>query len=148
MEIKQLEQRHTATIRVEHVDDVGRVLGEVLPVIFQHLASQRIQPTYPPFARFHGGQAGDWDMEAGVGVPAPIAGSGRINASTLPAVRAAVTWHVGSYDKLPEAWMKLRDEADAIGLQSAGGQWEVYWSDPGEVKDPNALRTELIYPVV
>ena len=89
MEIKQLEQRHTATIRVEHVDDVGRVLGDALPAILAHLAAQGITPSYPPFARFHGGQAGDWDMEAGVGVPAPIADSGRIKASVLPAVRAA-----------------------------------------------------------
>ena len=43
MEIKQLEQQHTATIRVEHVDDVGRVLGDVLPAIFGHLASQGIK---------------------------------------------------------------------------------------------------------
>ena len=148
MEIKQLEQQHTATIRVEHVDDVGRALGDVLPAIFEHLASQEMQPTSPPFARFHGGGAGDWDMEAGVGVPAPIAGSGRIKASTLPAGRAAVAWHLGSYDKLPDAWTKLRDEAEAIGLKSAGGPWEVYWSDPGEVKDPHELRTELIYPIV
>jgi effector-binding domain-containing protein len=148
MEIKQLEQRPTATIRVEHVDDVGRVLGDVLPAILGHLASQGITPTSPPFARFHGGEAGDWDMEAGVGVPAPIADAGRIKASVLPAVRAAVTWHIGPYDNLPDAWMKFRDEAVAKGLRPPGGPWEVYWSNPEEVKDPNELRTELIYPIV
>jgi len=148
MEIKQLEHQHTATIRVAHVDDVGRVLGDVLPVIVGHLASQGVRPTSPPFARFHGGTAGDWDMEAGVGVPAPAIGSDRIKASTLPAVRAAVAWHLGAYDTLADAWMKLRDEAAALGLQAAGGPWEVYWSDPGEVKDPRELRTELIYPIV
>jgi effector-binding domain-containing protein len=147
-EIKQLAQQHTATIRVEHVDDVGRVLGDVLPAIFGHLGALGIKPTYPPFARFHGGTAGDWDMEAGVGVPAPIADAGRIKASVLPAVRAAVTWHVGAYDQLPAAWMRLRDEAEAQGLPAAGGPWEVYWSNPAEVQDPNELRTELIYPIV
>ena len=136
MEIKQLEQQHTATIRVEHVDDVGRALGDVLPVIFGHLAAQGVRPTSPPFARFHGGTAGDWDMEAGVGVPAPIAGADRIKAGTLPAGRAAVAWHLGAYDTLADAWMRLRAEAEAIGLQAAGGPWEVYSSDPGEVKDP------------
>ena len=147
MELKQLEQRHTATIRVEHVDDVGRALGDILPAIFGHLASQGIKPDYPPFARFHGGTPGDWDMEAGLGVPAPITSAGRIQASTLPAVRAAVVWHTGPYDQLPAAWMKLRDEADAKGLRSAGGPWEVYWSDPQEVQDPRELRTELVYPI-
>jgi effector-binding domain-containing protein len=49
-------------------------------------------------------------------------------------VRAAVTWHVGAYDKLPDAWMKFRDEAEAKGLRPAGGPWEVYWSNPEEVK--------------
>jgi effector-binding domain-containing protein len=148
MEIKQLERRHTATIRVAHVDDVGRVLGDILPAIFGHLGALGITPTSPPFARFHGGTAGDWDLEAGVGVPAPIAGSGRITASELPAVRAAVTWHVGPYDTLPDAWMRFRDEAEAQGLNAAGGPWEVYWSNPDEVKDPNELRTELVYPIV
>ena len=31
---------------------------------------------------------------------------------------------------------------------AAGGPWEVYWSNPDEVKDPHELRTELIYPIV
>ena len=146
-EIKQLEQMHTATIRVQHVDDVGRALGDILPALFGHLASQGVKPTYPPFARFHGGKPGDWDMEAGLGVPAPIADAGRVKASTLPAGRAAVAWHVGPYDGLPDAWMKLRDDADRRGLMSSGGPWETYWSNPGEVKDPNELRTELIYPI-
>ena len=147
MEIKQLEQRHTATIRVEHVDDVGRVLGDVLPTIFAHLGAQGVAPTYPPFARFHGGKPGDWDMEAGVGVPAPIVETARVKAGLLPATRAAVAWHRGPFDKLPDAWMKLRDEAEARGLNSASGPWEVYWSNPKEVKDPNDLQTELIYPI-
>jgi effector-binding domain-containing protein len=120
----------------------------VLPAIFGYLGAQGIKPASPPFARFHGGKPGDWDMEAGVCVPAPIAGDGRVTAGELPEGRAVVAWHVGPFDGLPAAWMRLRDAAVAEGLESSGGPWEVYWSDPAEVKDPSELRTELVYPIV
>jgi effector-binding domain-containing protein len=147
VEIKHLAARHTAVIRVDHVDDVGRALGEILPAIFGYCASQGIEPNYPPFARFHGGSPGDWNMEAGVGIPSPIPDGDRVKASMLPAGRAAVSWHVGPFDKLPDAWMTFRDEIEAKQLRSASGPWEVYWSDPAEVKDPAELRTELVYPI-
>ncbi|HET6314939.1 MAG TPA: hypothetical protein VFG86_00670 [Chloroflexota bacterium] len=44
--------------------------------------------------------------------------------------------------------MKVREELDAQGLRSAGGPWEVYWSNPEEVRDPNELRTEVVYPII
>lgn len=113
-----------------------------------HLAAHGIEPASPPFARFHGGRPGDWDMEAGVGVPAPIAAAGRITAGVLPAVRASVRWHVGPYDQVPATWMGFRDEVEAKGLQPAGGPWEVYWSNPEAVTDRDELRTELIYSIV
>ena len=148
MEVRTLQSQPVASIRVTTTPaEIGSTLGQLLPEIWRHLEKLGVHPAGPPFARYHAHDAGQVDLEAGLPVPGPIAGDERIAAGELPAGEVVTTWHVGPYDTLSrayeavEAWIKER------GREPAGAPWEVYWTDPGEVPDPNEWKTELLWPV-
>ena len=80
-------------------------------------------------------------------VAAPLDGSGRIQASELPAGTVATVTHMGPYDALPQAWSALTEWMEAQGLEPAGAPWEVYMTDPGAEPDQSKWRTDIFFPV-
>ena len=71
-------------------------------------------------------QGGALDMEMGSIVTRPIAASGDIVPSELPAGRAAHYVMVGPFDGMGAAWQALFEWIQAEKLQPAGINWEVY----------------------
>ncbi len=53
----------------------------------------------------------------------------------------------GPYQKTAAAYTRFMVEMKARGLQPVGSPWESYVSDPKEIKDPMAVRTEIYWPV-
>jgi len=148
IEIRTLQTQPTATIRVTTTPaEVGATLGEVLPTVWGFLEGRGVHPAGPPFARYHDSSAGQVDLEAGLPLTTPVAGEGRIAAGELPGGRVAVTWHVGPYEDLPNAHHAIIDWLTAGGHEAGGVPWEVYWTDPSEVPDPAAWRTEVFHPI-
>jgi effector-binding domain-containing protein len=152
IEEQAIEQRHTATIRFRTPPGpaMGAKLGEVLPEIWTHLQRVGAGVTGPPFSLYRGMGDGTFDVEAGLPVAAPIAAAGRITPGTLPGGRAAVTWHVGPYDRLGNAFAAIerwRLERDHSVSWQEHAPWEVYWTDPGQEPDPEKWRTEVIWPL-
>lgn len=101
----------------------------------------------PPFTRFVESGHGLLTIEAGLPVTAPIAGSGEVQAGTLPGGRTATTTHVGPYDRLPDAYAALERWIESQGLAVAGAPWEVYITDPAETPNPRDWRTDVFWPV-
>lgn len=101
----------------------------------------------PPFTRFVESSQGLLTIEAGLPVTAAIAGSGEVQAGTLPGGRAATMTHRGPYDRLMDAYAALERWIEAQGLAIAGPPWEVYVTDPAQTPDPRDWRTELFWPV-
>lgn len=141
---------HTATIRVTcAADKVSATLASILPEVGAAIRTQGARMASPPFTRYHriDTEARTIDLEAGIAVHEPMHDAGRVKAGALPAGKAAMTWHVGSYHELQksydrlEAWMKARE------LAPAGGFWEIYWTDPGLEPDPSTWRTQIFWPV-
>src|SRR5687768_5544352 len=152
IETKTLEQRHTATMRFKTAPGpaMGAKLGEVLPAIMKHLESVGVEVTGPPFSLYRGMGEGTFDLEAGMPVASPIEASGEIKPGTLPGGKAAVTWHLGPYEKLGNAFEAIEKWRLERGYSVRGkehGPWEVYWTDPGEEIDPEKWRTEVIWPI-
>ena len=106
-----------------------------------------VYPVGPPFGRFHEYQPDHVSIEGGVPVAKPIVGSGRVSASELPGGQVAVTWHVGPYDTLSEAYSAFASWIKEQNREPGGASWEVYWTDPAEVPDPSTWKTELIWPL-
>lgn len=101
----------------------------------------------PPFTRFVEMSHGLLTIEAGLPVTAPIAGSGEVQAGTLPGGRTVTTAHRGPYDRLLDAYAALERWIEAQGLTASGPPWEVYITDPAEYPDPQDWRTEVFWPV-
>jgi len=148
--LETTEKVHTATIRVTcAADKVSATLASILPEVGQVIQAQGARMKSPPFSRYHwiDTEAKTIELEAGIAVAEPIRTSGRVQASELPAGRAAMTWHVGSYHELQKSYDRLEAWMKAQELAPAGGFWEIYWTDPGLEPDPSSWRTQIFWPV-
>lgn len=151
--VKTLEPQPTVTIRRQcRTGDVGETLDEILPAVHAYLVRLGIQPAGPPFTRYHdfgGGKEGEKpvDLEAGLPVKSAIVGEGEIQAGELPGGMVARTWHVGSYETLPDAYQALRNWIKARGQNPSGPPWEIYWTDPEKEPAPVQWKTEVIWPI-
>jgi effector-binding domain-containing protein len=81
-------------------------------------------------------------VDFGVEVTRDFAPSGEVRPAQTPAGETAVAVHVGSYDRLNEAYDAIHAWAKAHNRAFAGLSWEIYgdWSD-----DPARLETTVVY---
>jgi effector-binding domain-containing protein len=66
--------------------------------------------------------------------------------STLPAVTAAVTTHIGPYELLQDAYKAVHGWIIDHGDEPVAGHWEIYYDDPAQVPDGSRWRTDVIVP--
>ncbi len=91
-----------------------------------------------------------WDdqinLEVGVELDAPFAGSGEVIGSATPAGRVATTTHYGPYAQLSGAHEAIRRWCQNNGHTLAGPNWEIYghWQDEWN-RDPSKIRTDVFY---
>lgn len=146
--IDEMAERHTATIRVTcKLEEIGPVMGELLPEVMLYLKSIDADVVGAPFARYHAFGPDELDIECGMMVAEPVPDQGRIRASTLPAGPVARSWHVGPYEELHKTYGRVGAWLAEQGRTCPGGQWEIYWTDPGTERDPQKWRTEVYFPL-
>lgn len=146
--IEEIVEQPVVSIRtMVDEQDVSRQLGILYSEIVAHVTRAKLTPTAPPFARMHSIEGGKIDLEAGMAVKGETKGEGRVKASRLPGGKVATTWHVGPYHDLPKTCALLEKWMKDQGHESAGGLWEVYWTDPGIEPDPTKWRTQVLWPI-
>ena len=146
--VKEIAPQPMVAIRVTVPrDQLGDLMDEVVPEVWHYLDAQGIPPAGPPFARYHRYDPDEVDIEIGLPVATSIAGQGRIQPGALPGGQVAATWHQGQYETLPAAYEALDAWLAQQEWTEAGAPWEVYWTDPRAVADPNEWRTEVLWPV-
>lgn len=144
----QRKAQPVVSIRIKcKPSEIADSLSVLLPEVMAHLTATGGKMAGPPFSRYHAWSDTEIDLEAGIPVQKPVAVKGRIQNSELPAGKAVSCWHVGPYDKLAGAHAGLNEYLREQQLESAGGPWEVYWTDPGMVPDAAKWRTQLFMPV-
>jgi effector-binding domain-containing protein len=138
------------------MDTISTAVDSGFAELFGWLASHGIASAGPPFIRYLVvDMAGDLQIELGVPVSAPIAGSGRIKPGVLPAGRYAVLRHTGPYDGLAASNGALQQWAADQGLRfdtsdtaqgsAWGGRVEHYLTDPSQEPDPAKWETDVAY---
>jgi effector-binding domain-containing protein len=148
VEFKDLPERPAAVVRfTAHVSEMGDHLGRAFGAVMQHIESTGAGIAGPPFAYFE--QLGDqrFDVRAGFSVQAAVAGAGEVVAFALPGGTVATTLHVGSYERLSDAYEAIEREAKAAGweIDTDGPSWEEYLTGP-EVP-PDQTQTVVCWPV-
>lgn len=81
-------------------------------------------------------------VEVGVQVARAFEPAGVVVPSKLPAGRAAMTTHRGSYDGLAKAHQAVLNRCATQGLQLSSTRWEIYgdWNE-----DPLLMETEIYW---
>jgi effector-binding domain-containing protein len=148
IELKELPDRYVVSIRLETTPDkLGEVFQEVLPEVDAEILKAGERPSGPAFAIYHDYREGHVDMEAGFPVGEPIPTEGRVMGRELTATPAAVTFHHGPYDSLPEAYTAVQAWIEANGRAPNGPPWEVYWVGPADDPDSANWNTEVGFPI-
>jgi effector-binding domain-containing protein len=134
----------TTTAKME---EVGTILADVLPAVFNHVFGLGGATVGMPFARYRDNGDGTFVIEGGAAVVEHVDETDRIKATTLPAGPAAKLVHVGPYEGLPTAHATIDKWLADTGREAAGDPWEVYATDPGEEPDSSKWVTEVYYPL-
>ena len=148
LRIEQLEAQPLLSLR-RHVtpEQVGDTVGEFAGRLFPAAGDKA---TGLMVSRWHTWEDTGGDMEVGVVTTAPVAVEGDILSTELPAGRAAVGEHVGSYAGLAAAWGAFKEAMAAQGLEAGTGPasapWEEYVSDCS-VTPEDELVTRIVWPL-
>lgn len=132
-------------------EEVGGVLAQCLPAVFGYVMEQGLAPAGHPFVRYQSFGAAMVEIDAGIPLveaptTAPPEDSGIVQGE-LPASLVATTTHRGPYEGLGDAYRDLERWIEESAYEPAGGPWEVYLTDPGEVPDPADWLTAVSWPI-
>jgi effector-binding domain-containing protein len=127
--------------------ELWATLAGLYPEIMAHLNAIGVRIEGVPILRYLENGDDEVEIEAGFPVARAVAEKGRIKNGQLPAGRTLIGWHVGPYEGLPAAHRALAAHAAERKLKPRGASWEVYWTDPGVVPEPERWRTQLFLPV-
>lgn len=141
------EQATACVFELVAVDQIGAALAQMLPKVGQWLSQGHGEFVGPPYARYHAGPDGKFELEAGTPVSAPVVGDDIVRAETLPGGRCAVATFHGSYQHLQAGHARLQEWMSAHGETSGGDPWELYVTDPMEEKDPTKWETVIVHPL-
>jgi effector-binding domain-containing protein len=147
--IKKIEPMLIASVRdiLPTYGDCGPIFGE----IYKYLAKKFVfKPAGAPMMLCHDAEYKEHDVDIEIAVPLnkKIAGSDRVKVYELPGIeQAACTIHKGSYDNFSEAYGAIMSWCEANGYEVAGPDREIYFTNPGDNKDPSKNVTEIQFPV-
>lgn len=127
--------------------EVSSTLAEILPKVWGSLEKSALEMVGPPFTRYHHIGADRIELEGGIPVNRSQLDGEGLNTEMLPAGNAVTTIHWGDYSGLGEAHAAVAKFLAENGKEVAGAPWEIYWTDPGQVPDPQEWKTEIVYPV-
>lgn len=109
VDMQQLAPQPVLSIRAAvQLAALGEVQDEMLRTLSNYLQQSGAKYAGPPFVRYHTFEATETDLELGVPVLEPAAGEGRVTAGSLPIGPAITTWHLGSHDKLADAYGRMQ----------------------------------------
>lgn len=148
IEVEEIQPRATVGIRFTTTrPELGAQMEPALNEVWRYLERQGVKVAGPPFARYYDATPEHLDLEVGFPVSSPQAGEDRIISGGLSGGTVAVTWHHGTYEALGEAHEALAAWIAQRGYAQAGAPWEVYWTDPNAILDPDVWKTEVIWPI-
>lgn len=143
---RMAERPYVGIRRRVRPEGIGAALAEILPATAAFLRQRGQAPAGPPACLYlgHDEARGEMELLGGFFLVEPLAApGGEVEVGSLPAGLVARTLHVGPYDRLGPAHEALRTGLRGQGHEAAFPCWDLFWTDPGEVRDPAAWITEI-----
>ena len=130
------------------MENIMQTFKEKAPQVYQHILSNGGQIAGPMYGRYHHFTQTDMDLEIGVFVKEPVAGTGDIQPVEIPGGQVTSQDYYGPYSGVPGAWNAAHQWfSESKEWEISGPPMEVYWTDPGEEPDQSKWRTEIVHPV-
>jgi len=146
---RTLAEQPTMVVRGKiKLEDIPAFLGRVYSTVERQARESGAHVIAAPFARYRSLDPAyrEFEIEAGLPVLVAVAGHGEVEASSLPGGPAAVTVHVGPYERLEPAYEAITTWLQEHDAHPEGPAWEVYHTDPDEQPDPATWHTEVVQP--
>jgi len=149
IEIKQVEAQKTIVIKADiPTNSIGSAMGKAYEKLFGFLSGNNIVPAGSPFTVYYSfDPIGNTVFEAGVPVNAPVEGNNEITYKEFPAMKVVSTLYKGAYDAMEPVYGEIDKYIKTNGLESTGTSWEVYLTDPNQLKDQNDNQTIVYFPI-
>ena len=136
IETVELEPQPAMVVRRKvPLAELGGVLADILPRVYQHIVAAGQQPAGMPFMRYFSMDGVACDIAAGLPVAEPVDGAGDIENHVLPGGKALTALHVGAYEDVGSVWGAVMRRAGELGSGQNFGGWDVYTNDPSEVAE-------------
>jgi DNA-binding transcriptional MerR regulator len=129
--------------------ELGPFIEGALLEVFEVAGNQGARFAGPAYGIYHSAEATETEVDLEIGVPVaePIEPSGRVIATAVPGGLVAATVHCGRYEDIAPAYHALGEWVQEHGHETAGPPREVYVVGPEQVREPGALRTEILWPI-
>ena len=150
IEQRTLPEQPTMVIRGKvKLEDIPSFLGRVYSTVERQVNESGAHAIGAPFARYRAldPEYREFEIEAGVPVLVAAPGHGEVHGSSLPGGPAAVTVHIGPYERLESAYDAITAWLEQQGATPNGPAWEVYHTDADEQPDPATWHTEIFQPL-
>lgn len=148
IEVQNLAAQPVALVRYRTSQaEFSAHMTQALQSVYGTLAQGNVEPDGPPFARYLDFGEDYIDVEVGFPVKEKFEQMGRIECQELPAGPAVATLHAGPYKDLGKAHEAVAKWAQENGRARSGPPFEIYLTNPAQVKDPSEHRTMIYLPV-
>ncbi len=128
--------------------EIRQVMGPGITELMTTLAAQGVAPAGPWLNHHFRMEPAIFDFEIAVPVARPVAETGRVINSLLPAATVGRAVYTGPYEGLGAAWGELDAWIRAQGREALPSLWEVYAVGPECGSDDSKWETVLHRPLV
>jgi DNA-binding transcriptional MerR regulator len=150
VELRELPAQSILTHRSQvNLNAIGKTSSQVFHSLYTFIGRSGGRAAGPPFTIFHDNEFNETSMDVEFGVPIqePLTPLENWTARQLPAGRAAVLVHSGSYTEIASSHAALVAWTLEHGHVTGGPVREVYLVAPDRTDQPEALRTEIVVPL-
>lgn len=149
IEIKGIPLQQTIVIKADvHTKDIGSKMGEMYGKLYSFIGQNNIQPSGAPFAVYYSyNPKGNTVFEAGFPITSKINCSDSISYKEFPAMKVVTCLYQGAYENMAPVYTQLQEYITKNKLKSTGVSWEVYLTDPSQIKNPNDNQTIIYFPI-
>jgi len=130
------------------VNELSAKMGEMYGQLFAFMQANNLEESGAPFAVYYSyDPEGNSEFETGIPVASAPKTDGSVEYKEYTAVKALATLYTGSYDNFMPAYMEIMEYIEQNNIQTTGVSWEVYLTDPEQMKDPNLNQTMIYFPI-
>ena len=141
------EQLVMSKLCVATLAELPHTFSESIPEVWNYVTDHGGQLDGRPFARYYELTPERVVVEIGFPVVAHLDGDDTIVPELLPGGEIAFLPVYGPYHKLRESYAKIHEWLKLNGRRTAGQEWEVYITDPGEEPDQDKWLIEIYCPL-